>query len=45
MFCIKCGVQLLEGAKFCANCGAVVGRGVSVTRPADNSLCSNMSPR
>lgn len=32
MYCIKCGAQLHDGAKFCANCGAVIGRtGASAT--------------
>ena len=24
-FCINCGQELAEGAKFCANCGRAVG--------------------
>lgn len=24
MFCVKCGTELIDGAKFCTNCGAAV---------------------
>jgi hypothetical protein len=36
MFCIKCGAQLPDGARFCANCGAVVSKvGTTATKPAE----------
>ncbi len=37
MFCIKCGAQLHDGAKFCANCGAVIGRTGASATPIDNT--------
>ncbi len=38
MYCIKCGAQLHEGARFCANCGAVVAKtGASPTKPIEEA--------
>jgi phage shock protein C len=35
MFCTKCGTDLREQDKFCFNCAAATGRGVSAPRPAE----------
>ena len=34
MFCVKCGVQLQEGAKCCPGCGTAVSAVVAQTEPA-----------
>jgi hypothetical protein len=31
MFCSKCGTQNTEGAKFCQNCGALLGQSTPTT--------------
>lgn len=37
MFCPKCGSEITEGKKFCANCGTSVGGAVQGTAPAGNT--------
>jgi hypothetical protein len=34
MFCSSCGKELMEGAKFCANCGVQVGAGLQPSQEA-----------
>lgn len=38
MFCSKCGKEVSEGAKFCANCGIQVGALVQVTEETKPSF-------
>jgi uncharacterized RDD family membrane protein YckC len=44
MFCARCGVQVLEGNRFCQACGQEVGAAVMVASPQDASDSAAFPP-
>ena len=49
MFCSKCGEKVMDGSKFCANCGAAIGgnalgAGMKITAVQRRIIIRGISP-